>query len=154
PPRRRAPPSEHRRLRVPRAHRGFVCGCGDPRGRHRGRGKRLPHRRARLRARPRRPARRGLSPPLEISGGASRGTGSGITTRIERDVLPTRYASPTLVARGGMGEVYRATDSTLSRVVAIKMLAERHARDAEVRARFTREALAAARLSGEPYVIT
>ena len=53
-----------------------------------------------------------------------------------------------------MGEVYRATDSTLSRVVAIKMLAERHARDAEVRARFTREALAAARLSGEPYVIT
>jgi Protein kinase domain len=53
-----------------------------------------------------------------------------------------------------MGEVYRATDSTLGRVVAIKMLAERHARDPDVRARFTREALAAARLSGEPYVIT
>jgi serine/threonine protein kinase len=53
-----------------------------------------------------------------------------------------------------MGEVYRATDATLGRVVAIKMLAERHARDADVRARFTREALAAARLSGEPYVVT
>jgi Protein kinase domain len=53
-----------------------------------------------------------------------------------------------------MGEVYRAKDSTLGRVVAIKMLAERHARDPDVRARFTREALAAARLSGEPYVIT
>jgi serine/threonine protein kinase len=53
-----------------------------------------------------------------------------------------------------MGEVYRATDSTLGRVVAIKMLAERHARDVDVRARFTREALAAARLSAEPYVIT
>jgi serine/threonine protein kinase len=53
-----------------------------------------------------------------------------------------------------MGEVYRATDATLGRVVAIKMLAERHARDPDVRARFTREALAAARLSGEPYVIT
>jgi serine/threonine protein kinase len=53
-----------------------------------------------------------------------------------------------------MGEVYRATDATLGRVVAIKMLAERHARDPDVRVRFTREALAAARLSGEPYVIT
>jgi hypothetical protein len=53
-----------------------------------------------------------------------------------------------------MGEVYRATDTTLGRVVAIKMLAERHSRDPDVRARFTREALAAARLSGEPYVIT
>jgi serine/threonine protein kinase len=53
-----------------------------------------------------------------------------------------------------MGEVYRATDATLGRVVAIKMLSERHARDADVHARFTREALAAARLSGEPYVIT
>jgi Protein kinase domain len=53
-----------------------------------------------------------------------------------------------------MGEVFRATDSTLGRVVAIKMLAERHARDPDVRARFTREALAAARLSGEPYVTT
>jgi eukaryotic-like serine/threonine-protein kinase len=79
---------------------------------------------------------------------------SDISTRIEVDVLPSRYDSPTLVARGGMGEVYRATDATLGRVVAIKMLADRHSRDADVRARFTREALAAARLSGEPYVIT
>ena len=53
-----------------------------------------------------------------------------------------------------MGEVYRATDTTLDRAVAIKLLAERHSRDPDVRARFTREALAAARLSGEPYVIT
>jgi eukaryotic-like serine/threonine-protein kinase len=77
-----------------------------------------------------------------------------MTSRIEGDVLPTRYSSPTLVARGGMGEVYRATDTTLSRAVAIKLLAERHSRDPDVRARFTREALAAARLSGEPYVVT
>jgi serine/threonine protein kinase len=53
-----------------------------------------------------------------------------------------------------MGEVYRATDSSLGRVVAVKVLAERHSRDPDVRARFTREALAAARLSGEPYVVT
>lgn len=53
-----------------------------------------------------------------------------------------------------MGEVYRATDSVLERKVAVKLLAERHAREDEVRARFRREALAAARLSGTPHVIT
>ena len=73
---------------------------------------------------------------------------------IASDVLPSRYASPVLVARGGMGEVYRATDTVLSRTVAVKLLAERHAGDSDVRTRFEREARAAARLSGEPHVIT
>ena len=53
-----------------------------------------------------------------------------------------------------MGDVYRATDGLLGRTVAIKMLAERHARDPDVRARFTREARAAARLSAHPNVVT
>ena len=53
-----------------------------------------------------------------------------------------------------MGEVYRATDSILERKVAVKLLSERYAREDEVRARFRREALAAARLSGTPHVIT
>jgi eukaryotic-like serine/threonine-protein kinase len=53
-----------------------------------------------------------------------------------------------------MGEVYRAVDSVLERTVAIKVLSERHSREKEVRARFRREALAAARLSGTPHVIT
>jgi serine/threonine-protein kinase len=53
-----------------------------------------------------------------------------------------------------MGEVYRATDSVLERKVAVKMLSERHSREEEVRTRFRREALAAARLSGTPHVIT
>jgi eukaryotic-like serine/threonine-protein kinase len=53
-----------------------------------------------------------------------------------------------------MGEVYRATDSILERKVAVKMLSARHAREEEVRTRFRREALAAARLSGTPHVIT
>ena len=53
-----------------------------------------------------------------------------------------------------MGEVYRATDSVLGRVVAVKMLAERHARNDDVRARFKREALAAAQLSGHRHVVT
>ena len=53
-----------------------------------------------------------------------------------------------------MGEVYRALDSVLERQVAVKLLAERHARDDDAHARFRREALSAARLSGAPHVIT
>ena len=53
-----------------------------------------------------------------------------------------------------MGDIYRATDSVLGRVVAIKILAERYAQDSSVRERFTREALSAARLSGEPNTVT
>jgi eukaryotic-like serine/threonine-protein kinase len=69
-------------------------------------------------------------------------------------ILPPRYRSPEQIGRGGMGEIYRATDSVLGRVVAIKVLADRYAQDASVRERFTREALAAARLSGEPNAVT
>jgi eukaryotic-like serine/threonine-protein kinase len=53
-----------------------------------------------------------------------------------------------------MGEIFRATDAALGRAVAIKLLAERYAKDEAVRQRFTREALAAARLSGEPHIVT
>jgi eukaryotic-like serine/threonine-protein kinase len=53
-----------------------------------------------------------------------------------------------------MGDIYRATDSTLGRDVAIKILAERYAQDGAVRERFTREALAAARFSAEPNTVT
>ena len=73
---------------------------------------------------------------------------------VDTDILPPRYRSPKRIAFGGMGEVYRATDSVLGRAVAVKLLAERYSRDDDVRGRFTREALAAARLSGEPYVVT
>jgi serine/threonine-protein kinase len=53
-----------------------------------------------------------------------------------------------------MGDIYRATDSALGRAVAIKILADRYAQDHPVRERFTREALAAARLSAEPNTVT
>src|SRR2546422_5732971 len=53
-----------------------------------------------------------------------------------------------------MGDIYRATDSVLGRAVAIKILAERYALDEAVRERFTREALAAARLSGQSNTVT
>ena len=61
--------------------------------------------------------------------------------------LPVRYEDVELVARGGMADVYRARDSVLGRVVAVKMLADRYAADEDFRARFTREALTAASLS-------
>jgi serine/threonine-protein kinase len=53
-----------------------------------------------------------------------------------------------------MGEIFRATDTTLGRAVAVKVLAEGYAQDASVRERFTREALAVARLSGNPNIVT
>src|SRR5213592_100423 len=73
---------------------------------------------------------------------------------VDTDILPPRYRSPKRIALGGMGEVYRATDSVLGRAVAVKLLAGRYSRDDAVRGRFTREALAAARLSGEPNIVT
>jgi eukaryotic-like serine/threonine-protein kinase len=73
---------------------------------------------------------------------------------VETDILPPRYRSPRRIAVGGMGEIYRATDVALGRAVAVKVLSARYAGNEDIRTRFTREALAAARLSGEPYVVT
>ena len=53
-----------------------------------------------------------------------------------------------------MGEIYRAKDGDLDRVVAIKVLADRFAGDDAIRERFTREALTAARLSSAPGTVT
>jgi eukaryotic-like serine/threonine-protein kinase len=53
-----------------------------------------------------------------------------------------------------MGDVYRARDEQLGRIVAIKVLADRYADDESIRERFKREALAAARLSGSPNIVT
>src|SRR5947207_3680969 len=74
--------------------------------------------------------------------------------RTESTLLPTRYRDPELVARGGMGAVYCATDASLGRPVAIKVLDERLASDESLRKRFEREALTAARLSGEAGIVT
>ena len=68
--------------------------------------------------------------------------------------LPPRYSNPARIGYGGMGDIFRAEDSELGRVVAIKVLAERFAQDLSVRQRFKREGLAAARLSGDPSTVT
>src|SRR5262245_22960515 len=50
------------------------------------------------------------------------------------------YEIDVQIGEGGMGEVYRATDTNLKRAVAIKVLPESVAADAERVARFQREA--------------
>jgi eukaryotic-like serine/threonine-protein kinase len=73
---------------------------------------------------------------------------------VDTDIFPPRYRGAQQIARGGMGEIYRATDTTLGRAVAIKALSARYAQDEAVRGRFMREALAAARLSGQRNTVT
>jgi serine/threonine-protein kinase len=68
--------------------------------------------------------------------------------------LPPRYTDVQHIARGGMGDVYRATDTVLGRTVAVKVLSERYADDDDVKRRFKNEGLAAARLSGAPSTVT
>jgi serine/threonine protein kinase len=57
------------------------------------------------------------------------------------------YEILSALGAGGMGEVYRATDTTLGRDVAIKTLPDGFARDPERVARFKREAQVLAALN-------
>ena len=58
-----------------------------------------------------------------------------------------RYAIVAPLGHGGMGEVYRATDSSLGRDVAIKVIPPALAQDSERLARFEREAKVLASLN-------
>jgi serine/threonine protein kinase len=66
---------------------------------------------------------------------------------IEGKVIADRYTVGELLGRGGMAEVYVATDRVLDRPVAFKVLGDWLAHDDTFVERFRREALAAARIS-------
>src|SRR4030088_516084 len=57
------------------------------------------------------------------------------------------YEIAASIGAGGMGEVYRASDTRLARDVAIKVLPAEVARDAQLRARFEGEARAISSLN-------
>ena len=57
------------------------------------------------------------------------------------------YEIQSALGAGGMGEVYKARDTRLDRIVAIKVLPDNLAADPEFRERFDREAKAVAALT-------
>lgn len=63
-----------------------------------------------------------------------------------------KYHLLSLLGRGGMGEVWRAHDTTTGRIVALKVLQEHSADDRAYRWRFLREAQAVAAIN-DPHVI-
>ncbi|MFL6165276.1 MAG: serine/threonine-protein kinase [Ornithinibacter sp.] len=71
----------------------------------------------------------------------------------EQRRLAGRYVLEAPIGRGGMGEVWRGTDTVLGRQVAVKTIDLRSLRDESGAARFEREARATAGLS-HPNVVT
>ena len=61
--------------------------------------------------------------------------------------IADRYVLESVIARGGMGAVYKAIDERLGRTVAIKVLLAELAEDDTSIERFEREASATARLT-------
>ena len=67
-------------------------------------------------------------------------------------VLSGRYVVEEIVGTGGMAVVYRAWDSKLKKIVAVKVLRPEYQQDAEFLRRFSREAEAASKVSHENIV--
>ncbi|MDD3115382.1 MAG: Stk1 family PASTA domain-containing Ser/Thr kinase [Anaerovibrio sp.] len=62
-------------------------------------------------------------------------------------ILARRYELQELIGGGGMADVYKAHDKLLDRAVAVKILHQQYANDAEFVERFRREATGAAKLA-------
>jgi serine/threonine-protein kinase len=66
---------------------------------------------------------------------------------LESQLLNNRYKLIAQIASGGMAQVYKAQDTLLNRIVAVKILRESFAEDPAFQRRFVREAQSAANLS-------
>jgi serine/threonine protein kinase len=85
------------------------------------------------------------TPPLANPGGTT-DTRSAGGSAVLRSVGTERYTLGEEIASGGMGRVYRATDTVLGREVAVKVLQQEFAPDSGVARRFADEARIAAQL--------
>lgn len=97
---------------------------------------------------------RGEPAAASWSGSASRGLAPGPATTAEigralQGSMLGPYRLDHFIGGGGMGAVFRALDTTLDRVVAVKVLAGGQADDEEMLKRFRNEAQSAARLDHE-----
>ena len=88
---------------------------------------------------PRTPSHPGSRPPSSDPIGGGRFTPG--------EIIAERYRVVAMAGRGGMGEVYRAEDLTLSQLVAIKFLPESFSQDAATLARFHSEVRIARQVS-------
>jgi serine/threonine protein kinase len=84
-----------------------------------------------------------------ISGRLSEGGSSADIGRALQGTSLGPYRLERFIGGGGMGAVFRAHDTTLDRVVAVKVLAGRQTDDEELLRRFRNEAQSAARLDHE-----
>ncbi len=115
-------------------------------------------------AKPPRPAPPKALPKRNLPKRKPKATSSGAPTRPAKSVRPaavepetgevvaTRYRLDSLVARGGMGAIWAGWDTVLDRSVAIKFMDSSIAASDTLRARFHREAKAAAKLH-TPHVV-
>ena len=97
-------------------------------------------------------------PRCELSLDAARSAGpplsrSSLVPDVPDSLFAGRYRLVEQIGRGGMGVVFQAEDTRLKRSVALKFLAQELAADGHARARFFREAEAAAALDS-PHVCT
>jgi eukaryotic-like serine/threonine-protein kinase len=74
-------------------------------------------------------------------------------TVLSKGTVINHYRIVEKIGAGGMGEVYLAEDTELNRKVALKFLSPHLCQDADCRARFKREAQAAAKLN-HPNIVT
>jgi len=79
--------------------------------------------------------------------------GAQLTRMLFKRLLTSRYRLERRLGRGGMGTVYKATDTSLERAVAVKLIREDLVSSSDAAERFRREAKAAAAFA-HPNLVT